>query len=474
MKRTVSIRERKAITKATEVTNLYDSRTVEMESTETPVDPPVDSQENLKMQKSWVAVAEQRKSLKKYELEISNAEGKQTVKVPSVIVKEADPLWEDFVIARFLEKAPHVAKVHMILNKIWMFGDKSMKIDVYGMDEVTMRIRVPSEAVREKVVRRGMWNIAGIPMVISKWSPVEDKSEGKLTPLWVHLKNVPMNMYSWGGLSFISSAAGVPDKLHPETIACTNFDVAKVCVKADLSKQLPKRINFNIEGEDVMIEFSYPWLPSKCSNCGKWGHTEIICTINKKEEGGKVQEAKEIMETETKESEKVTEKTSSKEGDHTNLEDEKVLNERGGMEAEIIVGKENEGLMNTDEEIGEAQNENWKQVVQDKASRSPWKSAKELKFGQVTIITPSRFAALSNLDKEEGKKQTEEEEGKELQKEVHEEIEAEENVNYVFEKLEGGRQFLPRNSKTYHRVLSETVHQKKESGIKTRGSRKQY
>src|SRR5690606_35689508 len=104
---------------------------------------------------------------------------------------------------------------------------------------------------------------------VSKLSPVEYESEAKLTTLWVHLKKVLMSMYSWEGLSFISSAAGIPDKLHPETIACTNLEVAKVCVKADLSKQLPKMINFTIKGEDTLVEFSYPWLPSKCSVCGK-------------------------------------------------------------------------------------------------------------------------------------------------------------------------------------------------------------
>lgn len=141
-------------------------------------------------------MAKQKKVLKKYDLGISGSEENQSVEVPSEIVEEANLLWDDFVIARFLETAPHVAKVHVILNKIWKFGDKMQRINVYEMDPVTMRIRIPNEAVREKIIRRGMWNIAGVPMVVSKWSPVEDESEARLTPLWVHLEKVPMNMYS--------------------------------------------------------------------------------------------------------------------------------------------------------------------------------------------------------------------------------------------------------------------------------------
>ena len=222
-----------------------------MESRETQDDP--SAQIVPAMQRSWVAVAKQKKTLKNYDLEISISEGKQSVNVPSEIVEKANPLWDDYVIARFLELAPHLEKVYVILYKICKFGEKSMKIDVYELDAVTMRIRIPSEVIREKIVKRGMWNIAGIPMVVSKWSLVVDKSEGKLTPLWVHPSKVPISMYSWEGLSFISSVAGKPDKLHPETLACSNFEVAKVCVKADLSKQLPKNMNFKIGDEEVMV-----------------------------------------------------------------------------------------------------------------------------------------------------------------------------------------------------------------------------
>lgn len=190
---------------------------------------------------------------------------------------------EDFVIARFLEKSPHIAKVHMIVNKIWAFGEKSQKLDVYEMDEKTMRIRITSEKIREKVIRRGMWNIAGVPMVVSKWSPDVDDSNVNMIPLWVHLTKVPMSMYSWEGLSFMTSTVGVPDHLHHETIACSNFDVAKVFVKADLSKELPEKIDYMIQGEKITVEYTYPWLPPRCVSCGRWGHYETFCKEKRKE-----------------------------------------------------------------------------------------------------------------------------------------------------------------------------------------------
>lgn len=74
-------------------------------------------------------------------------------------------------------------------------------------------------------------------MLRSKWSPFIEESSPEVTsvPLWVHLKHVPMDMFSWKGLSFLTSAVGEPVRLHPDTAQCLDFKLAKVFVKADRS-----------------------------------------------------------------------------------------------------------------------------------------------------------------------------------------------------------------------------------------------
>lgn len=81
-----------------------------------------------------------------------------------------------------------------------------------------------------------------------------------------------MNMFSWKGLSFVASAVGEPVRLYPDTAQCTDFKVAKVFVKADLTKELPKSMTFtSLQGKDNLVEFSYPWLPPRWTSCEKWG-----------------------------------------------------------------------------------------------------------------------------------------------------------------------------------------------------------
>lgn len=100
--------------------------------------------------KTWVKVAQKKQVLRKYDFDIAIENGKQSVEVPAEIVEKANPLWEDFVIARFLEAAPHIAKVHMIVNKIWSSGDKAQKLEVYEVDSMMMRIKIPNEKQSSK------------------------------------------------------------------------------------------------------------------------------------------------------------------------------------------------------------------------------------------------------------------------------------------------------------------------------------
>lgn len=189
-------------------------------------------------------------------------DGVCSVLVPEEITKDVAPLWEDFLIGKFLDEAPHIAKIHAIVNKIWTLNDKKQMIDVFEVNKTSMKFRVPNQADRNRILRRGMWNLASIPVVVTKWSPVieKEKAPAQAIPIWVHLKNVPINMFSWKGLSFVSSPIGTPVRLHPETTQCLDLEEVNIFVKVDLTKDLPKKMNFNVQGQEFLVEYSYPWL----------------------------------------------------------------------------------------------------------------------------------------------------------------------------------------------------------------------
>ena len=108
------------------------------------------SSDREELDQIWVSVAQDKKSLRKYEVEISTKGGKQKVEIPDAVVTDSTPLWDDFVIGKFLDLAPHLAKVHMVLNKIWRYGDLSAKVEVYEV----MRQRCNSKSQILKLERR--------------------------------------------------------------------------------------------------------------------------------------------------------------------------------------------------------------------------------------------------------------------------------------------------------------------------------
>lgn len=150
----------------------------------------------------------------------------------------------------------------------------------------------------------------------------------------------------------------------------------------------------------------------------------------------------------------------------------KEVNERGEKEAEVQHSGDRESSKRKKMEVEEGEVNEWKTVSGEKTGRSP--SSQKLQFGQVTIATPSRFAALRNTD----------EKGDEIEKELMEEQEefdneeaddinqskAEESVE--INKNGRARQLLPRLSKTNHRVVNpETTNHIKDM---KRGLRKNH
>ncbi|XP_048610951.1 uncharacterized protein LOC111205492 [Brassica napus] len=470
---------------------------------------------------SWAGIAQEKKVLRKYTLDVTNSEGQLNVEIPDEVVINVNPLWEDFIIGNFLDTAPHIARIHAVVNKIWRDGGKGQAVEVFVVDSTTIKFRVGDIAMRNRILRRGMWNIGNIPMVVAKWTPkeLEEKPEVKSIPLWVHLKNVPMNMFSWEGLSFITSAAGHPVKLHPETAACSNFKLAKIFINADLSKELPSKINFTKNGKSSPVEFIYPWLPVRCHTCNKWGHTDKVCVMNKKEESPrtvteiiqagylamKTAEANNTIEMNNNKEEPQKKVVAGEEAEEAIVEGKETVEEG---EAEVdsrevdAVGKNAEEIEEPEEGEVVGATEVWAHVSPGKTSRSP----KSLESAQVTLA--SRFSALESADEngnlvvnigelvvsneesaleeceeevskeicDMGRRPEETQEGKEPDKQLEMEQSRRNGSKTGKEENQGSvsgerslRPSLPRSSKTNHKILHE--HSNKETDPGTQGKR---
>ncbi|KAL0742650.1 hypothetical protein Bca4012_084163 [Brassica carinata] len=390
-------------------------------------------------------------------------EGKDFVEVPDGVIENMVPLWEDLIEGKFMDTAPHVAKIHTIVNKIWPLGNQSIRIEVFEVDSTT-------------------------------WSPEEEEEEVeiKTIPMWVNIKNVPRRMFSWKGLGFIASAVGKPRRLHPDTILCKSFEEAKVFVEVDVTKELPKSHHFKSKlGIEADVTFEYPWLPPKCNICTKWGHSGKACgdkkiRLLKKKDGTKeaasdgtqpelpvistigapsalavihevdeetnsVGEGKQVEVVSENEVERVVENVTEKEVEEVENKD--------GTNEKNEVGNEGRKVAETFlMELPITEGENWSNVSPSKQGRSTLKGTKE----DSITSTPSRFAVLEYEQEESGTithdAEEDSEEGEILENkscgDADKHTNAEKSKQEIGDDLKARR--VTRNSKSVTRNVSET------------------
>lgn len=162
--------------------------------------------------KSWALVVSEKVGLHKYEVEVEEMGGNETIRVPDCVFENAPPLCEDCIVGIFISKAPHVGTIHMTVNEIWTLCDKLVKVDVFVVDDTKIKFKIPDASIIARVLRRGMWS--NTPMIVSKWVPISEEAQPKIKSItmWVVVCNVPRSMFRWKGLSFLTSPLGEPKK----------------------------------------------------------------------------------------------------------------------------------------------------------------------------------------------------------------------------------------------------------------------
>lgn len=204
---------------------------------------------------------------------------------------------------------------------------------------------------------------------------------------------------------------GKPVRLHPETELCTNFEEAKVFVNADMTKELPKLYQFKSKnGIKAAMEFSYPWLPKKCSFCSKWGHPGKECTKSKTKDS--TVEGNQSVRSPTKRNlegspernnrnlevvvrkepkEKVQEDTPMRNPNEKETPEMKEVGEDTAGETEVVLNLvSNRPTVEVISTSSPLEDTHWNQVSPGKIGRTL-----EIKHSE-TVISPSRFQLLAD------------------------------------------------------------------------------
>ncbi|KAI8561982.1 hypothetical protein RHMOL_Rhmol04G0383100 [Rhododendron molle] len=128
-----------------------------------------------------------------------------------------------------------------------------------------------------QLLESGPWHFGGKLLILKLWRPhlKLEKDQLSTIPLWVHFYNIPLELWTGPGISYIASSVGRPLYVDQFAESGNQFaesgkriSFAKICVEVDCSSPLPTSSDLkDANGDVVEIRIHYSWKPMMCSDC---------------------------------------------------------------------------------------------------------------------------------------------------------------------------------------------------------------
>ncbi|KAF5187207.1 Rna exonuclease [Thalictrum thalictroides] len=204
------------------------------------------------------------------------------VEIPESIVEEGVSIWKDYIVGFFIEQRLPYPLVKESLAKQWKIkGSYSMVAD-----RDIFYFKFLDESDRQLVLEIGPIFIGGKLFVVRPWTQEVEKlrKDVKTIPIWANLYNIPKELWSEKGLSYLASLMGKPVCLDEATAKRERLNFARVCIEVNLDFTFKTNWQYKM-GDESIREFvvEYPWKPAVCTKCNTFGHSLQRC--QKKSEG---------------------------------------------------------------------------------------------------------------------------------------------------------------------------------------------
>lgn len=190
--------------------------------------------------------------------------GKSIVAPPLGVFEEGDLQWKNAIVAQFVGRIPNFSVFQKMVNLLW--GEDG-EVDIRPAGQNLFVIQFPNLKTRDRVIESGPWHIQNKPLIVRKWEPGMRSLEFNMAklPLWIHLGNIPLELFTQTGISYIASALGNPLYMDRFTANQQRVAFAKVCIEVEAAKEIPNTIEVQLrDGSLVMVHVEVPWKPLKC------------------------------------------------------------------------------------------------------------------------------------------------------------------------------------------------------------------
>ena len=206
-----------------------------------------------------------------------SCEGNILVKPPKEVTEEGMNKWKDCLVGFSLERSLPFIVVKRFIDLRWrQLGG----VEVKSLGRGFFLLRFYDEHVKERVLDEGPWYIGGKPFIIKIWEPnfYLNKDSIHSLPIWIRLYDVPLELWTNKGLSYLASAIGKPRFMDAITESGERIEFARICVDMRFDDVFPDCIDVEMpNGEKRKIRVEYQWRPLKCRWCNDLSHAGKMC-----------------------------------------------------------------------------------------------------------------------------------------------------------------------------------------------------
>ncbi|GAV75655.1 DUF4283 domain-containing protein [Cephalotus follicularis] len=160
-------------------------------------------------------------------------------------------------------------------------------VSVITGDNGTFLFNFDNSAARDLVLSNGSWEVWGAYLVLRQWEEGMSLSKDSFSSIlvWVKLYNIPAELWTKLGLSYVASALGVPLCMDATTTACNRLCFSRVCIEMKASSCFPTSYKVRLRNGtliDVMVQYS--WKPLACLVCRVFYHSSKQCHLAAKKD----------------------------------------------------------------------------------------------------------------------------------------------------------------------------------------------
>ncbi|KAG7586642.1 Reverse transcriptase zinc-binding domain [Arabidopsis thaliana x Arabidopsis arenosa] len=164
------------------------------------------------------------------------------------------------------------------MPRLWHVSNRARGI---ALSEDTFQFIFDSEHDLETVLHGGAWTYEDWSMVLERWVEKPPEDYLKILPLWIRLRNIPVNYYTVETFEEIAETIGQVLTVAFDPLKPQSKGYVRVQILFDVNKPLWNSKEVELPtGETVSIGIEYERVRKRCFQCQRLIHDRTRCPFN--------------------------------------------------------------------------------------------------------------------------------------------------------------------------------------------------